>query len=115
MARQIAPALKAICPSWYSPPEHHAIGGIFLERAANVIGISVAEIKKPNRSFVASRRRFAIAHVMRESLKYSYPRIALILNYRDHSTTCSGVARSKELVKTCPDHAAMVDALEMAI
>ena len=111
---QITPALQAICPAWYRPPCHFVLGGIYLERAARVLGVSVEEIKKSNRSFVASRRRFAIAHVMRDSLKYSYPRIAMALNYRDHSATLHGVMRSRELVASCPDHAAMVDALEMA-
>lgn len=98
-------------PKWYNPSV--APGVRYMERACKVLGASIDEIRKPNRTRGYARRRFALAHVMRDSLGYTFPQIGLALGL-DHSTVIHGVRRSKQLVETDPNHAKLVDVLEMA-
>ena len=86
----------------------------FVERASYVLGVPVAELRKKTRVNEFVLRRFAIAHVMRDSLNYSYPKIARDLGLKNHTTMIHAVRKSRELVQVDRCHARMVNALEMA-
>lgn len=98
-------------PRHYVPPRM-AHRYDFLERAALVLGVSIDEIRERSRSRVITRRRFAIAYVMKGQLKYSYPQIGSSLRL-DHSSVIHAVRRSNDLIKECTHFAAMVNALEL--
>lgn len=100
-------------PAWYQPTVT-APGARFMERACRVLGATISEIREANKTKGYVRRRFALAHVMRDSLGYSYQQIGLALGL-NHSTVIYGIQRSRDLVIEDHNHASLVDALEGAI
>lgn len=106
---------KPIWPAWYraEPKQPRPMINVTI-KAAQVLGVPVDDIRSKGSTRSISRVRWAIAHVMRDSFKKSYPEIGKDLN-RHHSTMVYAVQQSRELVKTDPEHANMVDALVMAL
>lgn len=102
--------LQALWPSWYNPPRKKIFD--YVSRASDALGIGVWELRAPNRHRAISRARWAVAHVMRDSLGRSYSEIGRDL-HRDHSTIIHGVRESRKLVTIDQAHADMVDALVM--
>lgn len=97
-------------PAWYHPKTYR---GNFMEQAVIVLGVPIEDIRRKSRTRLYTRRRFAIAHVMRDSLNYSYRQIGDAIDLKDHTSVIHGIEQSREFVKRYPEHAAMVDALEM--
>jgi|GEM_PF-4086824 len=89
----------------------------FLCRAASVTGVARAVICASGRAADnrISKVRFAVAHVMREQLHWSYPRIAGRLGFRNHSSALYAVRQSRRLRTNCSDHARMLSELERVI
>ncbi|WP_417615341.1 helix-turn-helix domain-containing protein [Parasphingorhabdus sp.] len=98
-------------PKHYLPPRM-AHRSDYLERAALVLGVTIDEIRKKKCHRVSAHRRFAIAHVMKDKLNYSYPLIGKALDL-NHSTVIHGVRKSRLMIIENSRHAAIVKALEM--
>ncbi|MCW2405055.1 chromosomal replication initiation ATPase DnaA [Sphingobium sp. B1D7B] len=70
--------------------------------------MSIQDLKKDSlgwHDYPSSCARIAAYRLIREELKYSYPRIGRIMR-RDHSTVMSGIRRANELLATDPNFAA---------
>jgi hypothetical protein len=70
-------------PNWYRPMKRIP-SFILLERAAQRLGVSVDDVKVGSRDHEIVAARAAIARLMKEDGK-SFPTIARVLNYKEHS------------------------------
>jgi hypothetical protein len=104
------PRKRQLWPNWYAPPIHRKYN--FLERSEAVTGLSIDEIRLHKGHRQITRVRWAVSHVMRDALGRSYPEIGNSMN-RDHSTIIYGIRKSRELALVCPDHANLINALEL--
>lgn len=93
-------------PNWYRPPTHNTQP--FLIRASEILGCSIHEIRTKSRKHHYSHRRFAIAHIMRDRLGYSYPQIGRAIGLSDHTSAMHAVTASRSLVKRNREHRDMV-------
>ena len=109
-------------PDHYSPPfprklrdEIKPYRRDFMPVASTILGVSVWEIRAKNKKRRYVYRRFAIAHVMREILNYTYPQIAEAIGLDNHTSVIHAVQKSRVLVECDENHASMVNALEAAV
>jgi len=104
------PRKVQLWPSHYKPPMHRKYN--FLERSEAVTGLSVDEMRLHRCNRQITRVRWAVSHVMRDTLGRSYSEIGRSMN-RDHSTIIYGVLKSRELALSCSNHVNLLNALEL--
>jgi len=97
-------------PSHYDPPRYPKYN--FLERSEIVTGVPIELLRGGKRHKQLSRVRWAIAHVMRDSLGRTYPEISNSIGIH-HSSIIFGIKQSRQLVNNCDRHRALVDSLEL--
>lgn len=82
------------------------------ERAAELTGISYADLMGESRCQLVAWTRFAVMQVARENGK-STAQIGKVLGRRDHSTIITGSRRALEIAADDPDYARLVDLLRI--
>lgn len=85
-----------------------------IERFEETVGFPLKSHCRPGKSATKRVReaRYAISHVMKERHKWSYPRIARALGFRNHTSALYAHRRSVEIADVNPVHAAVVAMLE---
>lgn len=69
-----------------------------LEKVAWFTGITVRVIKSDNQTDPVVRARHYCIVLLRDVFNYSFPKMALILGYRDHSAVCVAYHKSKGFI-----------------
>ncbi|MEP4145564.1 MAG: helix-turn-helix domain-containing protein, partial [Parasphingorhabdus sp.] len=82
--------------------------------ASRVTGYLPSELKGSDRTRGITRVRQAMAHVMKDGLKRSYPEIANNFG-RHHSTIMHGVALSRRLETTDTNHRTLLQTLRAVL
>jgi chromosomal replication initiation ATPase DnaA len=84
-----------------------------IDRIGIALETSPSEIRNRKQSWEYSRRRAAIANVLKRRTDMSYAAIGKFLGGYDHATMVHGVNLSRE--SKCPLHIEMVERVEAAI
>lgn len=66
-----------------------------LSAAADHFGVRPCDILGPGREKTRIRMRFITAAIVRERLDLSYPELARIFGYNDHTSALNGVRRAR--------------------
>lgn len=75
-----------------------------IARVGNARGVTVLQIKSPNRSATVVLTRHEAMWLIRFALNMSYPDLGTKFGGRDHSTAHAGVARIQRLVDARPEY-----------
>lgn len=83
--------------------------------AARHFGVRPCDILGPGREKTRIRMRFITATIVRDRLEVSYPELARIFGYHDHTSAMNGVRRARGKRKSSALWAADFDAIERAL
>jgi chromosomal replication initiation ATPase DnaA len=86
-----------------------------INAAAKHFGVRPCDILGPGREKTKIRMRFITAAIVREKLEVSYPELARIFGYNDHTSAMNGVKRARRQRESRTLWACDFDAIENAL
>lgn len=73
-------------------------------KAADLFGVPWRDIIRPNRTKKVAHARFAACWALRQTTRYSYPKLATIFPWKDHTSAVHAIKSANEMIAMCDDY-----------